>query len=176
MTTFSFILSNVNNFPVPPIGLEEPDDFTSIYGNSDFSFDVTFSGEDDESNPITISDVSLTDVTIPVEFEKLSGNSIRLSYSESPFQSEIFRFVKFINIVTGEIEDLNPEEVASEYSIIRWIPPSTRIINVTYTFAITYSSILFFNVTETFTVNQEFYWNFVPSLNNLDRLVEDSLY
>jgi len=115
MTDIDFVISNTVNFPGSaglPIINDDPlifvEDFPSLYGNVNFSFDVTFSLTDtsEAAETLTVTDLQLTDIPEFLQYEIISSDTIRISAKPDTvvFTGEIFELLLSDQIVlTGEL-------------------------------------------------------------------------
>lgn len=171
-----YTISNEENFE--EVGLGEPDPLTTltpIYGNRDFSFDLNFSGTDDETgNPIEITGIT---VSAP-DYILSSYNSSTITILKDPgqliFEGEKYRFIRFETQETFEYENLN--DIEEGLSIVGWDTPTEEVVIPLYEFTITYDIPLDFLTDQvtTFTLEQELHWDYLPGWTNLQQQVSNS--
>lgn len=175
--TISYTLQNTNSeYEVVDLGFPDPlTTLESIYGNRNWSFDLSFSGVDDATgDPISITSVSTAKPDYVLETSALNVVSLYKNPALLVFPGEQYRFVKFSTQEEFVYEDLS--SLPEGLSIIGWDTPSQEEITGSYTFTISYDipaqSIT--NQTATLFLNQDFIWDFAPGFAKLQQQVTNS--
>lgn len=174
--TISYAISNEVNFVEVGLGVIDPlTTLPDIYGNADWSFDLSFSGADETTgDPIVITDIL---ATVPgyVSTQYPTPNVVRLSKAagKSVFPGEQYRLVRFETQENFVYEDVS--DIEEGLSVVGWDTPSQEEVNPTYSFLISYTIPLQGTSGQTtFTLDQTLYWNFAPGWATLQQLVANS--
>lgn len=184
MVTVSFEITDTTNFPSPAIpDFDDPSEvtgkFTSVYGNEDFGFTATFSVIPDDSENLQVVNVETIAQPDFVAANTISTNSVRLE--KEPLETvfdEFFKYVSYDDEWNETIEILLPSEAGSEKSIIEWGQPEIKMVSDSYTFLISYvdTSTPLTVLTTSIVINQDFYWNYIQSLNTFEEEISESKY
>ena len=175
--SISYMLSNLVNFESVNDGRgNNTDEFTSIYGNKEFEFDVNFQIQSTEEETVNISDVELYSTSADFIIASPSSST---SYSIKK-DNEINLFNEEFTIVTFADEFLRSpsENIVTDYndingSIVRWQPPDVRILDELYSFIISYEVNGQPNQ-DIINISQFFYWNFDNSVHIFNNFLLDS--
>jgi hypothetical protein len=146
-----------------------------VYGNDDFSFDITFSVEDDMLGPFNVTEVSANNLPEFLEHSVISDDTIRISRIANPFTDEEYEYVSFDENFNPTIEILNPDEAGEDTSIISWKEPDIKDIIIDYVFQVSYLEGML-ESSEVINITQTAYWKFEPSLAAFLISVEESKY
>lgn len=175
--TISYTLENTNGeYEVVDLGFPDPlTTLEGIYGNRDWSFDLVFSGLDDTTgDPISIINISTTTPEYVLETNAANTVTLYRNPASAVFPGEQYRFVNFDSQEEFTFTDLT--NLPDGLSIIAWDTPSQEEITGAYVFTITYDiptqSIT--NQTTTFSLSQDFIWDFAPGFAKLQQQVTNS--
>lgn len=180
MATASFVINNKINMPV----IDDPDEtapnrLDSVYGNFEYSFDVTFSVTL-ESFVATVTNVEVLDAPEWVDFTSFSSDTIRIfKNSVAAFQGEFFQFVSFDAQWEQTIEIKQVGDETNNDSIVKWNPPPVKLIaDVPHSFRVFYTSSENPAIVQSVDFNaiQDVHWNLDSSLNIFNTLVQESKF
>lgn len=185
--TFSYTISNEVNFEDVGLG-DIPDPLTTltpIYGNRDWSFDITFTADGGDANTFVF--INNIETTTPPYADSTYDGFFTVTISKKPdetiFPGEQYRFVKF---QTQELFTyIDVDNIQDGLSVIGWDTPTEEVVSTSYTFTITYDMIIlgansevanteFFDQTAIITLGQELYWDYEPGWTKLLQLVASS--
>jgi len=174
--TFSYTVSNKVNFE--EVGLGTPNPLTTlepIYGNINWSFRLNFTGaENITGNPATITNVSTSAPSYVNSLYSSSAVTLSKNPNELVFTGEQYRFVRFETQEVFTYEDLN--NLPGGLSVIGWDTPIQEQITAIYVFTITYNIPLsgLIGQTQTYTLDQDLYWDFEPGWIKLQQQISNS--
>lgn len=175
----TYSVSNTVNYDLVGIGVEDTTIvFPAIYGLSGFGYTVTF-----VDSTYEITDVQVISSPIFVDTSTVSINSVRIEKnSSSIFGDETYAFAFFDESFnkTVSILDANETESANtSSSVFEWNTPTTRTVNGSYTFEITYINTSLMppsNEVITKTYTQDYLWSATAGTQILVDLASRSNY
>lgn len=173
--TISYNVSNEVNFQGVGFTVDPLSTLPGIYGNVEWSFDLTFSGTSGENQDPILIDSIVASVPEYVSVSYPSSDVVRMSKAtgENIFPGEKYRFVRFETQELFEYEDVS--SIEDGLSVIGWDTPSQEEVNPTYSFLISYTVPQTQSSGETtFSLSQTLYWNFAPGWAKLQQLVQES--
>lgn len=160
--TVTYTISNTVNFESPGFVLAPgQNSFPSIWGNREFSFVVTFSPSDGNTQILNADVLSFPEFTI---VEDLGGLSFRITQIDDPFD-EWFEFFRFEG--DGQVVEIL-EEPLPYSSVVNWNTPETEILTDSYLFD--------FGANSSISFSQNFHWDFSEGLNRLEDYVIQSRF
>lgn len=145
----------------------------TFYGSEDFGFTVQFSVFDDDGlSNLVITSVGHTANRVDFYNRTYSTNSIAFTKNFTPFD-EYWDF----RIAENDVRRLLPYE-ARELgfeTITSWNQPSEKVVEVNHTFTINYDT-LTSSGSVNYTMDQYYYWYYLPSLNEFQALVSEGRF
>ena len=175
----SYVVQNTNSeYEETGLGILDPlTTLEGIYGNRDWSFELSFSGSDStQGDPISITSIATIAPTYVIRSNSANVVSMSKNPSELIFPGEGYRFVTFGSIIETTYIDLS--ELPEGLNVIAWDTPTIKQLTASYTFNIIYDipnqSLL--DQTATVLLTQDFFWDFVSGAAKLQQQVANSEY
>lgn len=188
MPDYNVVCSNKVNFPgqsgIPSldndyIGL--PNIIESIYGNSgNVSFRLSLVPVD---TSVTITNVNISSKPAYFDISKISQNLWQITQNNTKIFNDEYRFAIFNSngSLNSVVTEANAIDKPSK-SVVRYSPPSVKMVKASFTFSITYNGTNpqtgtpILNQSDTKLITQDIHWDWNPAINKLTTLVAQGSY
>jgi hypothetical protein len=148
----------------------------SMYGLTDFHFNIKVVGMEDEEDAWTVVSLKYKSNDLPIETlsTQVDNDNVTLQGLTGSFPGEFFSF----KMNDDSVKNLNPSNPGTDWkTITKWSPPPRPwTILGKHTIEVEYEAMLGGINKVDIEVNQYIHWNWDPSLNHLQRLVSQGEY
>lgn len=152
--------------------------FVSLYGNVDFTFNVTFAKQPEGEDTFTVTQVTRTSNTFFISSSPVSNNTLQFTRIVNPFIEESFEYRM------NDSEDVNTYSINQvddrlpSFGMVRWnYPDDPKYIVVTHTFTVSgITNPMGSPFSENVSFQQYFYWKLQPSLDKFTALVSEEYF
>lgn len=158
---------------IGPTGDDLDSYIPALYGNYDFSIDITFKKTRQPDYAFIITDVQYTSSIPFITATKISNSTIRITKAAEPFDSTYDYRMKDNQSITYKHTETSNIDFANVSGMYEWHHPDPKYILVSHGFTITNqrsdTGAVFVDGA---IMNQYFYWKLEPELAQFTSLIQ----